>query len=89
MDKKIGEWRKIVGVESLEEDNEAAAVGRNPLNKDMELTYRTTGLKISLKFDYRGKDGPDSFGDPSKKDGIRCYITAKLTDGGVYMPRHS
>ena len=81
VEKKLSEWLNVVGVDGLDEVNKGASVGRDIFNPDWKLTYRMTGIKIALKFDYRGRDGPESVGDPTKEDGIVCYITAKLTDG--------
>ena len=81
--KTIREWLIVVGLgeAGLNAENTDGAFGRVKLDPGMVLAYRTTGVKISLKFDYRGKAGPDSYGDPTKPDGIVCYITATMTGG--------
>lgn len=81
---KISEWFDVLDkAKGLETVNSEGTSGRVQLPgiDASALTYRTTGVKIKLTFDYRGSNGV-SAGDPTKwEDGIHCFVYAELDEG--------
>lgn len=82
LQRSIGDWLSVLGLDSLDEHNAVGALGRptiDPETMEGNLPYRVTGAQVVLTFDYRSRNGK-SAGNPSRGD-LECHLTARLKGG--------
>ena len=53
----IERWLELADIDSLDDENAYARIGRTPFDDTKVLSFRTTGLKIKLTFYYMSEDG--------------------------------
>ena len=81
----IERWLELAGIDSLDDENAYARIGRTPFDDTKILSYRTTGLKIKLTFYYMSEDGINA-GKMEKADPVWDWVTG-CTSGPTWGAR--